>query len=1042
MKRPVLRNRELVLLAAASLVAGVAIYLAVAARTERALPSEAQRTGGEILLLRADTTAEQLTAHLTKIGLEDDVPARVKQLRNMLTGPVANVGAVAKLKNGDTRLFRAPEYRALKPWLVVRTLDEWRRSLWLPIALMFVPFYLLHLVWRRRGFAGDMVMVPILHLLTGLGFALILGMRDPLRDSLAFANYAWGVAVGALVLGVTASVAWQRQAGSFKWLSLLFALVLAVALRLFGSGPEGSGAHVNLFGVQPVELIRLLIVFFLAGYFAENWEALRYLPAGTARLGRLAEWLKLGRLDYALPVLAGMGLVVFLFFVLRDLGPALVVSGLVFLLYGLALGSFRLALAAFLAVALVMTAAYRFGVPDTVAERVDMWLSPWDNEVRGGDQVAHARWALASGGLRGAGLGLGSTDRIPAGHTDLILAVAGEELGFAGLLVILALYALLLWRGHRVAMRAASTYDFFLGYGLLLITGLQLVLIAMGMLGLVPLSGVVSPFLSWGRSSMVANFALVGILLSLGRSATPEMPRLFASGTRWIGFGAMAALVAVVGTAAWFQLAQSDATMLRGCLVEQSSGPRQYEYNPRLLQAAGMLPRGDILDRNGLPLATSQWDKVEANRARYLELGADLSLNVSKLDRRHYPLGAPLYYLIGSGKAKVQGGPRFAESAEDIQLQGYDDHSRVERGEANVRVRYDYSELLPLVRHRWEPQHPAVKALLDKPRDYKLTVDATLQTRLTALLQSKLEPGQRAAIAVIHPATGDLLAAASYPLASPAHLGLVPGEDAQSKDYIDRVRYGQYPPGSSFKLVTAMAALRKSGLASVPHFECKRLPDGRVGNYVKGFRRPIRDDVRDLAAHGDVDLEEGLVVSCNAYFAQLGQSYVGAEAFSRTARDLGIQQVVRRDTKLSDSLPQAAYGQGEVLATPLQMARVAGVVAQGGRLTRGEQTVEIVSAAQAAVIARAMRKAVTGGTGRAAARGATAIAGKTGTAEIENAKSHGWFVGYAPAAGSGKQIAFAIIIENNGYGGGAAASLAPEVAALARQSGWVEEEQR
>jgi peptidoglycan glycosyltransferase len=239
-----------------------------------------------------------------------------------------------------------------------------------------------------------------------------------------------------------------------------------------------------------------------------------------------------------------------------------------------------------------------------------------------------------------------------------------------------------------------------------------------------------------------------------------------------------------------------------------------------------------------------------------------------------------------------------------------------------------------------------------------------------------------------------------------------------------------------------MAALRKSGLASVPHFECKRLPDGRVGNYVKGFRRPIRDDIRDVTAHGDVDLEEGLVVSCNAYFAQLGQSYVGAEAFSRTARDLGIQQVVRRDTKLSDSLPQAAYGQGEVLATPLQMARVAGVVAQGGRLVRGEQAVEIVSPAQAAVIARAMRKAVTSGTGRAAARGATAIAGKTGTAEIENAKSHAWFAGYAPAAGSSKQIAFAIIIENGGYGGGVPASLAPEIVALAKQAGWVEEQQR
>ena len=1039
--RPPLRNRELTLLAVASLVCGAAIYLASTARAERARPGEEQRIAGQILLLDQQMTAAQLTEHLQRIGIEDDLPGRTARIREAVATPLANVGALAKLKHGDARLLSAPEYRALKPWFVVRTLAEWRGALWLPLALVFLPFYVLHLLWRRRGFAGDALILPVLHLLTGIGFALSLGMRDPLRDSLAFSTFAWGIALGVVALGIATEIDWERRIGPFKYLSLLAAIVLAVALRLFGSGPEGSGAHVNLFGVQPVELMRILIVFFLAGYFAENWEAMRYLPAGTARLGRLAGWLKLGRLDLALPVLGGIGLVVFLFFVLRDLGPALVVSGVVFLLYGLALGSFRLALVSFLAVAAVITVAYQLGVPDTVVGRVEMWLSPWDNEARGGDQVAHARWALASGGLHGAGLGLGSTDRIPAGHTDLILAVAGEELGFAGLLVILALYALLLWRGHKIATRARSPYQFFVAYGLLLITGLQLALIATGMLGLLPLSGVVSPFLSWGRSSMVANFAIFGILLAVSAQRereAGELQRLFGGSTRWIGYGAAVVLATITAACAWFQLAESDATVLRGCLVEQSSGPRQYEYNPRILQAAGMLTRGDILDRQGLPLATSQWEKVEANRERYTALGADLALNTSKLNRRHYPLGAPLYYLTGSVRAKVQGGPRFSESADDMQLQGYDDHPRVERGET-VRVRYDYSSLLPLVRHRWEPEHPAVKALMEKPRDVKLTVDAALQMRLAALLDSKFTPGQRAAIAIIHPASGDLLAAASYPVPSPAHLGLVPGEDSAGKDYIDRARYGQYPPGSSFKLVTALAALRKAGGPVIPHFECQRLPDGRVGNFVKGFRRPIRDDIRDTMPHGDVDLEEGLVVSCNAYFAQLGFSFVGAEMFRRTARDLGIQQVARRSSVLAQSLPQAAYGQGEVLATPLQMARVAGVIAHGGKLVRGENTVQIVTAAQASVLARAMRKAVTAGTGRAAARGDVAIAGKTGTAELENAKSHGWFVGYAPAGGGNKQIAFAIVVENGGYGGGVPASLAPEIVALARQSGWIGE---
>ena len=130
---------------------------------------------------------------------------------------------------------------------------------------------------------------------------------------------------------------------------------------------------------------------------------------------------------------------------------------------------------------------------------------------------------------------------------------------------------------------------------------------------------------------------------------------------------------------------------------------------------------------------------------------------------------------------------------------------------------------------------------------------------------------------VLDPATGDLLAAVSLPL-PPIDPAPAQPPAATPNPYLDRARYGLYPPGSTFKVVTAMAALRKDPQLAHKTYECIRLPDGRVGNYIKGSKRPIRDDIQDQAPHGTVDMEHGIVVSCNAYFAQLGTYDVGAEA--------------------------------------------------------------------------------------------------------------------------------------------------------------------
>jgi cell division protein FtsI/penicillin-binding protein 2 len=296
---------------------------------------------------------------------------------------------------------------------------------------------------------------------------------------------------------------------------------------------------------------------------------------------------------------------------------------------------------------------------------------------------------------------------------------------------------------------------------------------------------------------------------------------------------------------------------------------------------------------------------------------------------------------------------------------------------------------------------------------------------------------------VMDPATGDLLAAVSYPF---------PRDDKQEETSLDRARYGLYPPGSTFKVITAMAALRKDPQLAHRTYECIRLPDGRVGNYIKGWKRPIRDDIQDKEPHGTLDLERAVVVSCNAYFAQLGTYDVGAQDLWQTANTLGVLSATPNTAgQLKRFLPQSSYGQGQVVASPFQMARVAATVANRGAMpegrwitdetnTRTDAPQPVVSPDTAQTLAGFMREVVTSGTGRRAA-GAIPIAGKTGTAELADAPSHAWFIGFAPynpTANNPRKIAVSVLIENGVYGGTAAAPAAAEIVDAAAKLGLIQ----
>jgi cell division protein FtsW (lipid II flippase) len=956
-------------------------------------------------------------------------------------------------------LVNSTDLARLKPFFVVRDRSQFRKQLILWSVLFFCSFWAVHIYWSVRGIGGPQYVLPSVLLLSGVGLTLMITLRDPLRDTLAFSSFAEGVACGCVVLALASTLDFRRISGKLSYVFLMASFVLSAGLILFGSGPTGSDAKVNLLGFQPAEVIRVLIVFFLAGYFAERWEFLRTLRDRRKGLEKLSRWVEVPRLEYLLPVLGGVVVSLAFFFLQKDLGPALLIACLFLGMYAVARDRYLFAFIGLIVILCGFASGYFLGFPKNVAGRVSMWLSPWDNSVRGGEQVAHSLWAFATGGAFGTGLGLGDPQWMPAAHTDLILAALGEEWGFLGLLGVLALYAGLVWFGIRVSLRARSDYNFFLALGLTLAFALQIVLIAGGVLDLVPLSGVVVPFLSYGRTGLITNFAIIGILFSLSREISPAegTTEPFRVSLREISYVIAGLGVCLVLKAFYIQVMHADATAGAGALALQADGERRYEYNPRLLAVAHSIPRGTIYDRNGIPLATSNWNEIAQNRDRYSGMGLSVGERPAPGETRYYPLGPAAFHLLGDLRTRVNWSAHNSSYAERdfmVTLQGYDDRaSIVEVFDPRTRtsqhiVRYDLRELLPLLRHRWQPNHPDVKKIVERDRNLHLSIDARLQLKAADLLENQLRQLGRAkgAVVVLDPEDGDLLASVSYPWPNPS---LSAAEPTPDDALLDRARYGLYPPGSSFKIVTAIAALRKDAKNADQVYECKRLPDGRTGTFIQGWKRPIHDDVKDTAPHGAIAMRAAIVVSCNAYFAQLGTYKVGPEALLDTASKLGISVANPSNVKtLRGEMPQTSYGQGQVVATPFQMARVAATIAHGGSVPFGRWVTDqanprqdapqtILTPELSSLVGEYMRGVVTSGTGRSANLPDIPMAGKTGTAELEHAPSHAWFVGFAPY-GESHQLAFSVLIENGQYGGTAAAPLAAEVMKAAKALGYLQ----
>jgi cell division protein FtsI/penicillin-binding protein 2/cell division protein FtsW (lipid II flippase) len=1023
-----------VLLPLTSLVAILAIALAYNGRVRTASAWAAPQRAADVINLNTVVKASTLERPL-ELVFADASPRRaaaialfqhVVALRSR-GHAVPNVGAIA-----NARVLTPNQLAAVKPSLIVRTHDVFRRTTVWYAGLYLAAFYVVLLLWWLRGVSGEPVLLAAAHLLTAIGFAIALTRPDPLRDTMIVTRYTEGVVVGLGAMVLVSLVDFRRAAFlRFSYLPLIAALGLSLVLVVLGTGPGNSSAKVNLGPVQPIEAIRLLLALFLAGYFARRWELLSQLRTGMIRNSRVPAWLHMPRVDYVLPLLAGVMAALAFFFLQKDLGPALLVSCVFLALYAVARRRVTMALSGLLLLVAGFYLGYRWNISTTLADRVRIWQSPWDNGVRGGDQIAQSIWALSTGGVFGTGLGFGDTRYLPAGSTDLVLAAIGEELGAAGLLAIAVIYAVIGWRGFRIALRAGSDYGFFLATAITLFLIVPVIVMAAGTLGVTPLTGVVTPFLSYGGSAMAANFAALGMLMGIaehhGGSDTSEP---FRKPIRWLRGVLALATIGLVAGVLDVQVLHADRYLVQPHLSLQADGVRRNQYNPRVLDVARLIPRGTIYDRRGLPLATSDATTFAKARETYAKLGVTPGVTCTEPIERCYPLADEAFHVLGDATSRMNWG---ASNTSYVERDAYD----------RLRGYEHHRELIPLLRHRHDHDHPDVKRLLTRAHDVRVTVDANLQHRLAGILvnYAKSSATHRAAAIVIDAASGDILALASYP--SPQLTQQAAGTSGNADTLLDRARYGLYTPGSTFKLVTAIAALRRDIALSEKTFMCTLLSDGRAGARIPGGR-PVRDDILDRHPHGTIDMHDAMVQSCNAYFGQLALR-VGPEALLDTARRLGISITSGNSAqRLRGALPETGFGQGEVLATPLRLARVAAALASGGSLpdvrviaepAARAKTELLLPRAASDLLAAYMRDVVINGTGRSLRANPWRIAGKTGTAELAGAPSHAWFVGFAPYGPATKRIAFAVIIENAGYGGRAAAPVAGEIVNAAAAAG-------
>ena len=1053
-------------------------------------------------------------------------------------------GVVALNDDEDFNFYQAPhtirllstrDYNNLKKEgaLIVRTPQEVSRWFWIIFASFFAGFFVLHLFLSLQFPKADQLVLPVVMLLTGLSFVTLLSLQDPLRD-----RFLAQSTLGYFIIGMVGWIllllfnlrrfttdsglyrlflfkANRQVASGWHWAGI--AVLLLLLTILFGSGPEGSGVKVNLLGFQPSEVVKFLIIIFLAGFLANNEKF----------IAEYSSWQK--RWSFFSFALFSIVAAILLFLILGDLGPAIVSCFTFIILFSFARGDFGFmtgavvlyVLAAWLlqniwlataltvvamilatlfyrkqlsesaVMALVVMAGFMLldavplldavfpGPVQRLVDRKAIWQNAWDNEVFGGDQIANGIWAMSSGGITGQGIGEGFAKTIPEAHTDMILPAMGEELGWVGIVSVFILFLIYLHRAIVIGRQTGTPFLFYLCAGIGVSTFVQFLLIAGGSIGALPLSGISLPFVSFGGSSLVCNLLAAGFLLSASnvQGTAVQMRYLTKQQDKNLMPALVAACVGIllltVNVSRY--LFNNSRWVVQPSLVADRNGARMFSYNPRISILMNRLQAGTLYDRTGKILASSKPDQVQQQKDSLIKAGMEdyqLETLLHKRLDRYYPFGAQMFFWTGDANTGIFNGATngyFAEYEHDAALRGFETPIVNYTATANryredrflpqsVREmtvsRRDYSALAPLLLSGINSKK--VEDFKQQNRDVQLTLDAGLQTAIQKSLQAdQTLNDNRVSVVVMEDSTGDVLASAVYPLPPVEDWDLLTSTQAAQNQlayWLTTTDLGfthATQPGSTAKLATALAAFNKLGEAALRKTFLIQQKD-----LIR-----VRSDEPDET--GTIGLERALVKSNNPYFIRLANEerleeematiYLQTGMFLRGVGgyfyepDFGnIYQQNKwrelwRNTEFRSSktydkndiratrgrgISGMAWGQGELVATPAAVARLAAGIANNGRLVPNRYVMKLsdsVVAAQPDIAlakepqyAQTLTELMIKQSANKVARLGLSVAGKTGTPErIVKRKrvNDGWYVFFAPKSTGTGHIVVCIRIE-------------------------------
>ncbi len=386
-------------------------------------------------------------------------------------------------------------------------------DLWVLLAVVIGLFAVAHLAVRAFAPRADATLLPLVALLNGIGFVMI----SRLDKGLARTQSVWtAVAIAAFVatLVIVRRVrVLEQYRYTFAFLGIAF-LLLPLAP---GIGREVNGARlwarVGPVTFQPGEIAKVLFVVFFAAYLVEKREL---LSSGSRRIGlmMLPDPKHLG------PLVLAWAVAILLMTGGKDLG-----SSLLFFALFTAMLYIATARSAYLVAALVLfvgASVVAYNMFSHVTVRVSTWINPWPTSQGKGYQLVQSLFAFGSGGFAGTGLGLGSPQKIPNASTDFIFSAIGEELGLIGTIAVVIAFLLLVGTGFRIARQTDRPFSKLFAAGLSVILGVQMFVIVGGVSRLIPLTGITLPFISYGGSSLVANWVIIALLLRISDETVAE----------------------------------------------------------------------------------------------------------------------------------------------------------------------------------------------------------------------------------------------------------------------------------------------------------------------------------------------------------------------------------------------------------------------------------------------------------------------------------------------------------------------------------------